>query len=365
LKMDNGANDDDIKSYIAKTLSISLVAAKDEKQLHDIQNVVFTKAEGMFLYVKLLATELQGSRTVNQLQQKLKSLPRGLDQVYSASMQRIFNEPDDLQRKWALDMLFWATNAKRRLTRAEMLEVIVIEPGMKNLDDGDRITRDRGLTSLCGDLIRIDNEEYYNLIHSSLKDYLLRLPLNTLNLFEEFKERQAKADYVMGEICLTYLLFSKFRDRLISTKEDLDEFQRENPFFNYAATYFADGMSKEAAENLQSSILEFLNCTSLRNLVLQAIHSKIFPEPGDTSELILLSILNLIGIAKSLSVSESQYNCPSPFGIRPLEYAIIHRSKAMCLWLLGNGAEIASSWPRLSPLHMVAAYVSRTSFSVI
>ena len=306
LEMDNGANDDDIKRYIAKTLSISLVPAKDEKQLRDTQNMVFTKAEGMFLYVRLLATDLQGSRTVNQLQKKLKSLPSGLDQVYSVSMQRIFNEPDDLQRKWALDMLFWATNAKRRLTRTEMLEVIVIEPGMKNLDDGDRITRDRGLTSLCGDLIRIDNEGYYNLVHSSLKDYLLRLPLNTLRLplstlrlFEEYKERQAKADYIMGEICLTYLLFSQFRDDRISTKQDLDVFQRDNPFFNYAATYFAAGLSTEAAENLQGLILELLNCTSLRNLVLQAIHLRAFPKPGNTTELVLLSIFNLIGMAKS------------------------------------------------------------------
>jgi ankyrin repeat protein len=356
LEMDNGANDDDIKKYIAKTLSISLVAAKDEKQLLDTHKTVFTKAEGMFLYVTLLATDLQGSRTANQLQSKLKSLPKGLDQVYSASMQRIFNEPDDLQRKWALDMLFWAANAKRRLTRAEMLEAIVIEPGMKNLHDGDRITRDRGLTSLCGDLIRIDNEEYYNLVHSSLKDYLFRLPLDTLPLFEEYKERQARADYVMGEICLTYLLFSKFRDHRISTKQDLDNFRRDNPFFNYAATSFADGLSAEAAENLRGLILEFLNCVSLRNLVLQVFHAKTFPEPGNTSELILLSIFNLIDMAKSVPALELQQNCPSPFGLRPLEYAIIHRSKDMCLWLLENGSETVSSWPGLSPLHRVAFY---------
>lgn len=356
LEMDNGANDDDIKRYIAKTLSITLVAVKDEKQLHDTQNMVFTKAEGMFLYVKLLAKDLQGSRTVNQLQKKLESLPRGLDQVYSVSMQRIFNEPDDLQRKWAFDMLFWATNAKRRLTRTEMLEVIVIEPGMKNLHEGDKITRDRGLTSLCGDLIRIDNEEYYNLVHSSLKDYLLRLPLNTLRLFEEYQERQAKADYFMGEICLTYLLFSKFRDHQISTKQDLDDFQRDNPFFNYAATYFADGLSTEAAENLQGLILELLNCTSLRNLVLQAFHSRAFPKPGNTSKLILLSIFNLIGMAKSLPIPESQHNCPSPFGFRPLDYGIFCRSKSMCLWLLENGTETAPSRPRLPLLHVVASY---------
>jgi ankyrin repeat protein len=352
LEMDNGANDNDIKRYIAKTLSISQVAARDERQLLDTQDTIFTKAEGMFLYVSLLAKDLQGSRTVNQLQRKLKSLPSGLDQVYAFSMQRIFNEPDDLQRKWALDMLFWAINAKRRLTRTEMLEVIVIEPGMKNLDDGDRIARDRGLTSLCGDLIRMDNEECYNLVHSSLKDYLLHLPLNTPRPFEEYRERQEKADYVMGEISLTYLLFSKFRDHRISTKQDLDNFQKENPFFKYAATYFARGLSTEAAENLQGLILELLNCSSLRDLVLQAIHSEAFPNPGNATELILLSIFDLIDMAKPHRVSESQLNCPSPFGLYPLDYALVSRSKAICLWLLETG----SSSLRLSPLHAAASY---------
>ena len=91
-------------------------------------------------------------------------------------------------------MLFWTTNAKRRLTRTEMLEVIVIEPGMKDLHDGDRISRDRGLDSLCGDLIRIDNEEYYHLVDSSLKDYLLRLPFTSPRLFEKYERRQAKCN---------------------------------------------------------------------------------------------------------------------------------------------------------------------------
>lgn len=56
-----------------------------------------------------------------------------------------------------------------------MLEVIIIKPGMEDLNDGDKITFGAGLTALCGDLIRLNSDGSYNLIHSSLKDYLLDL----------------------------------------------------------------------------------------------------------------------------------------------------------------------------------------------
>ena len=52
-----------------------------------------------------------------------------------------------------------------------MLEVIIIKPGMEDLNDGDKITFGAGLTALCGDLVRLNSDGSYNLIHSSLKDY--------------------------------------------------------------------------------------------------------------------------------------------------------------------------------------------------
>jgi hypothetical protein len=63
--VDSGANEEDIRNFITSTLSGCNIAVRDEKTLLDIKRTLLAKAEGMFLYISLLAKTLIGPSTPN------------------------------------------------------------------------------------------------------------------------------------------------------------------------------------------------------------------------------------------------------------------------------------------------------------
>ena len=71
---------------------------------------------------------------------------------------------------------------------------------------------------MCGDLVRLDRDDCFYLTHGFLKDYLLSLSTETTGPLKRYQLMQDEADLIIGEICLTYLLFEESKTIWIAEK---------------------------------------------------------------------------------------------------------------------------------------------------
>ena len=95
----------------------------------------------------------------------MRKLLWDLDAVYENSLRKILGKEEKV-KKLMLRTLILITNAKRPLRWDELLEALVIEPGMNSLEQDDRILggdndADDNFVSDCADLIILDNNGYY------------------------------------------------------------------------------------------------------------------------------------------------------------------------------------------------------------
>jgi hypothetical protein len=331
LVVDSGANEGDIKQFIASIVSgEQLHIRRNQSLLKDIEEELLLKAEGMFLWVGLLVQTLKAARTANEIKAKMKALPQGLPAVYEFSLRRILGHKDEFSRERALKILLWVTNAKRALSKEELAEALAIEPGVSELDQDDVIEGDDGITAECGDLIVLRDGNYH-LLHSSLQDYLSNLPAVSSDHLEDYRVMQAKADRILGEACLTYLQLDKFKTGPLRNLQELEDFQQSNPFFKYAACYWGRHIAAASEDGFQDTIRGFVSCDELRELSMQQFllnncdPNLGCPQTGPTTPLHILSIFNLVRTAKSIPGLLQLKHIRDGLNFLPLHYGLIKK----------------------------------------
>ena len=359
----NGVNNaEDIKMFISSKLSAD-DPDWDPDLLDVVKAVLLDKAEGMFLYVSLMVGRLRGSLPQNELFERLKSLPKGLTKAYEANLKRILDQDDELDTRLTLKILLWIANAKRPLSRKELLEGLSIRRGAKTIDGRDRYGTDREFTTFCAELVLLDNDDFYHLVHASLRDYLLGLADDHTPELEDYRLMQLHAEKTLAEACLTYLLFDRFAGGSVATAEQLESLKRDNPFLRYAAEHWGDhvGMAQEDAPI--DLAWEFIDSENARNAAMQVAmseESSKYPFLG-TSPLHMLAYFGLLKMANSRPQMKELKNQVDGFGLSPLDYAMLGRNREMCLWLLENGeasaGETASpSVAHYSPFHVAVIF---------
>jgi ankyrin repeat protein len=341
IQVDGGANSTDIKQFI--TLRASGLAGKTSPPiLQEFKDKLFSRADGMFLWVNLVIRSLNNWKTTRERRVAIDELPMGLDTVYEWSMQRILEQRKPVKDR-ALRALLWTSNAMRPLSRNEILEALALGPQMTELDDEGRLSDDDGLAAECADLI-ILKDGHYQLLHSSLKDYLdgiaslSHVPI-TLG---EFPEMHLKAHLILAELCLTYLNFNIFKIGPTQTLEELQGLQQANHLLKYAAVNWGRHLVKVRENILYELVMRFLLSEGNRELSMQNVlqsmdgpwSNHLFPYPGKTIPLHLLSIFNLVQVAERDSSSCSYITEKDGFGALPLDYAIAGRNLAICNWII-------------------------------
>ena len=361
LRVDSGANAEDIKMFISSKLTAD-DPDWDPALLDVVKAVLLDKAEGMFLYVSLMVGRLRSSLPQNELVERLKSLPKGLTEAYEANLKRILDHDDELDKRLTLKILLWIANANRPLSRKELLEGLSIRPGSKAIDGGDRYGTDREFTTLCAELVLLDKDDFYHLVHASLRDYLLGLRDDNTPELEDYRLMQLHAERTLAEACLTYLLFDRFAGGSVATAEQLTTLTQDNPFLQYAAGNWGDHVALAHEDAPIDLAWEFIDSANARNVVMQVIMAEEnkYPFPG-SSPLHMLAFFGLSKMADSRSQMKELKNQVDGFGLSPFDYAMLKRKRDMCLWLLENGEAGAEgttspSVARYSPFHVAVAF---------
>ena len=332
LHVDQGANKDDIATFISSKLSLD-DPDWDTELLDVVKTVLLDRADGMFLYVSLMVGRLRGSLSQNEIVGRLKSLPKGLTKAYEANLKRILNQEEEEDKILTLRILLWIANANRSLSRKELLEALSIRCGTKEKDTGGT---DRDFTTFCAELVYFDHDDFYHLVHTSLRDYLFEIRNSTSLELEDYRVMQLHAERLLAEACLTYLLYEQFKTGPVRTSDDLTQLLKENPFLRYAAHNWGIHVALAAEDAPADLVWQFVDSVNARNLSMQVTMAEenVYPFPGSSSPLHMLAYFGLSTFANERLELRALKGQVDGFGLSPLDYAMTERGRAMCLWLL-------------------------------
>ncbi|EPS38617.1 hypothetical protein H072_7588 [Dactylellina haptotyla CBS 200.50] len=187
----------DMRVYVNHPENIEVLVdyGFEEDQAKVYLDAIITQAKGMFLYAKLMLLDIRNQMCYDDIEKLLSELPKDINQAYDWALKRIANHPDKL-REAAIKVFKLLLASDYSFRAAELEQGIMIEPNMSKFMPGRKLRR--SLTSLCGSLIEVATDSTVSLVHSSLKDYLLKLD-TVLQI------RPTNVQFSLSKLCLEYL----------------------------------------------------------------------------------------------------------------------------------------------------------------
>ncbi|CCD50121.1 similar to NACHT domain protein [Botrytis cinerea T4] len=167
----------DIQSYLK--YKVSKLDTSDQDLLSRIENTLMEKANGMFLWVRLVLGELKFCYSDEALEKTVMSLPKGLKAAYGRILDRIMDPSNpETARFMAIRILEWMACCYRVLKNYEILDGVAIDRSNWTLTSKTKIGK-RAL-DLCRPLIEDGPANTVEFVHFSVREYLLE---------EEYQEK--------------------------------------------------------------------------------------------------------------------------------------------------------------------------------
>ncbi|KAF7504582.1 hypothetical protein GJ744_002077 [Endocarpon pusillum] len=207
-------NESDIRSFVlTETRKIQVKHDLDNQQVEHIVGSTCRRAQGMFLFVKLVMSNLYAQPTRHHLQEEIKvtRFPQGLGQAYERILSRIKHNSTPVEWKIARKLLGWMICAVRPLKWHEIQGAISIEPESQTVNFDDRRLRIH-IRDICGSLVVLRPGDRIELVHSTAKFFItdtghVRTPIVQCDL---------------AALCMQYLTFECFSEDI--NQETLVEF---------------------------------------------------------------------------------------------------------------------------------------------
>ena len=243
------------------------------------------KADGMFLWIKLLYSQLSRSKSPPRLRKIITDTPSGLDQAYERDILNILGLEYE-ERVRAIAILRWTLFALRPLTIRQLSEALLVElrdddddsedermsrfgyGGQSNSDDNETDEEnDHGSASTflpldevpnfseddsfgneflkaCGSLIELRGGDSFkaedrtiHFVHFSVQEYLLKSTNINLPSLSELKFSDRSYSHGrLAQVYLQYLLYDDFKQTTSSTLEEFDKRRRKFAFLDYAGS---------------------------------------------------------------------------------------------------------------------------------
>ena len=174
----------DIHSYVTAEIK-KIPRFRGKSVQHRMIDALSSGHGGMFLWAYLMVKELKELGTVRQVDDALKSLPRGLEEMHEAIITRLDSTLHKAHRELAIKILTWVVCAVRPLRLPELQEILRFEIRQDRTaghsldnnsdDDDDLLYSEKDIELACGSLIMSRNWTL-QLIHLSTKEILTRRP---------------------------------------------------------------------------------------------------------------------------------------------------------------------------------------------
>ncbi|TID18364.1 C2H2 and C2HC zinc finger [Venturia nashicola] len=203
-----GPNDNsaDIKGYtLSQSLKLQCKFNLDDVMTASIQEKTFIRADGMFLYAKLVMENLLAQEFRDDLLSEIgKYFPDGLGAAFQRILDRIKHVlPPSVWRR-VQKLLGWLVCVRRPLKSFEIQALISIDPINQTINFQDKKLH-TSVEQLCGSLITVlPNGRGLELVHNTAKIHIAQTEHVRISLVES----------ELATLCLRYLLFQCFKKDL-------------------------------------------------------------------------------------------------------------------------------------------------------
>jgi len=160
----------DIELYLQRHMDG--IPAENNEDRQTMKDRILTKSNGCFLWVSLVLQELKEVHTAEDIRTVLEDVPSDMDDLYSRILETMSQK---LKRtrlakgtELAKAILTWTVCAARPLTTAELHYAAQSQLQMAVYDIAGAIK------TYCGQLVYIDSQSRIQVIHQTVRDYLLR-----------------------------------------------------------------------------------------------------------------------------------------------------------------------------------------------
>ncbi|KAL8938934.1 MAG: hypothetical protein Q9216_003620, partial [Gyalolechia sp. 2 TL-2023] len=197
---------------------------------------ILDKSNGCFLWASLVLKELETTHSEQQIQEVLDSVPSEMDSLYTRILDNMAQVPRN--QKLAQTILRWTICAVRPLFVEELKEAI-------RLDLGEIIPRlERTVETVCGHLIHIDRRSRVQLVHETVRVFLIKDGLNSGFAVNKIKEHTR-----LAEVCLQYLNSDELKSSRYRRRGSATRTVKRSVFADYATVYFSEHIVRSSSSN--------------------------------------------------------------------------------------------------------------------
>lgn len=197
---------------------------------------ILEKSNGCFLWASLVLKELETTHSEQQIQEVLDSVPSEMDDLYTRILQNMAMVPRN--QKLAQAIVRWTVCAVRPLTVEELKEAIW-------LDLEEVVPRlERTVESVCGHLIHVDRQARVQLVHESVRAFLIKDGLASDFAVDRIREHSRVAEVCLQYLCSDELRSSRFRRRGSATRA-----AKRSAVAHYACVHFSEHVLRSSSSN--------------------------------------------------------------------------------------------------------------------
>ncbi len=239
---------DDIKLFIADRMD--RLPVEDDESRANLTNRILEKSDGSFLWVRLVVEELEHTWSEEAIEEVLNDVPANMNLFYMRTLEKISKA--SRATKLAKAVLTWTVCALRPLTLSEMQCALKIDVNETVL------SLDRSVSSICGQLVFVDQQSRIQMVHQTARDFLLREGLNS-----EFAISRADGHARLAVKCLEFLSGDGFKSQRAQKKTLAIKPRpaKDSALVDYACTFFSDHLYRASSLQLEpwDALYDFLS----------------------------------------------------------------------------------------------------------
>ncbi|KAI1860152.1 hypothetical protein JX265_010076 [Neoarthrinium moseri] len=218
VSLESWRNSTDIRAYLQPEVDCLFPNGlfPNNSNLDDIVTTLSTRAQGMFLWAKLIIRYL--SNTWLSPRERINAIFNDaildeLDNLYGEILS-VLERADPTQVNKARRVFQAMVVARAPLTLQELRHIVAINPGQVTREDDFIVDFEQCLPVMCGALVEYASNESVSFIHSSLRDYLL---LGRQSRHSIFGLTRQSSWLMLTTVCLSYLTYDIPRGPITTT----------------------------------------------------------------------------------------------------------------------------------------------------
>ena len=265
ITLEPGDTSEDMTAYIEQRVSKSRLLSNPQVRML-VTAALHKEARGIFLWVKLILQELEQQRTLTGVLAALRSLPLGMESLYTRILQTLDHVLRDERTRIASAIFGWIACAARPMSVDELTDAVQWSlPDIGELLDLKAIVQED-----CGALVSVSTTSLVQFIHHTVHQYLC-----SERCSHTFAVDPAAMHEKIATVCLTYLSDNKLRAKLTSSRLQWAERVKITdrlPLLGYAVLYWVDHIiATNICSNLLEKLTSFLRSENLLVVIEAAV----------------------------------------------------------------------------------------------